>query len=312
MNTTPRLLSYALLASSMALVGSYVALSKPLVMVLPVFLLAWLRFGIGGLATIHWLKRPADEMPMSPATRKFLFLESFFGNFLFSICMLYGVSMTTAVSAGVIMAAIPAVVALMSWVFLKEKISGRTWLAVACSALGIGLLALSKSEHSAHGPSALSGDLNQDNHLLGNALVFAAVLCEAAYAVIAKKLTGALTPRRITALINLWGFALMTPLGAYVAWSFDFGAVTAGSWLLLLFYSLAASVWTVWLWMSGLKNVPASRAGVFTVMLPISAAVVGVLVLGEPLGGLQMVAFGIALLSVVLATLPGRGSAPSH
>lgn len=312
MNTTPRLFSYALLASSMALVGSYVALSKPLVMVLPVFLLAWLRFGIGGLATIHWLKRPADEMPMSPATRKFLFLESFFGNFLFSICMLYGVSMTTAVSAGVIMAAIPAVVALMSWVFLKEKISGRTWLAVACSALGIGLLALSKSEHSAHGPSAPSGDLNQNNHLLGNALVFAAVLCEAAYAVIAKKLTGALTPRRITALINLWGFALMTPLGAYVAWSFDFGAVTAGSWLLLLFYSLAASVWTVWLWMSGLKNVPASRAGVFTVMLPISAAVVGVLVLGEPLGGLQMVAFGIALLSVVLATLPGRGSAPSH
>ena len=312
MNTTPRLLSYALLASSMALVGSYVALSKPLVMVLPVFLLAWLRFGIGGLATIHWLKRPADEMPMSPATRKFLFLESFFGNFLFSICMLYGVSMTTAVSAGVIMAAIPAVVALMSWVFLKEKISGRTWLAVACSALGIGLLALSKSEHSAHGPSGPSGDLTQNNHLLGNALVFAAVLCEAAYAVIAKKLTGALTPRRITALINLWGFALMTPLGAYVAWSFDFGAVTAGSWLLLLFYSLAASVWTVWLWMSGLKNVPASRAGVFTVMLPISAAVVGVLVLGEPLGGLQMVAFGIALLSVVLATLPGRGSAPSH
>ena len=312
MNTTPRLLSYALLASSMALVGSYVALSKPLVMVLPVFLLAWLRFGIGGLATIHWLKRPADEMPMSPATRKFLFLESFFGNFLFSICMLYGVSMTTAVSAGVIMAAIPAVVALMSWVFLKEKISGRTWLAVACSALGIGLLALSKSEHSAHGPSAPSGDLNQNNHLLGNALVFAAVLCEAAYAVIAKKLTGALTPRRITALINLWGFVLITPLGAYVAWSFDFGAVTAGSWLLLLFYSLAASVWTVWLWMSGLKNVPASRAGVFTVMLPISAAVVGVLVLGEPLGGLQMVAFGIALLSVVLATLPGRGSAPSH
>lgn len=312
MNTTPRLLSYALLASSMALVGSYVALSKPLVMVLPVFLLAWLRFGIGGLATIHWLKRPADEMPMSPSTRKFLFLESFFGNFLFSICMLYGVSMTTAVSAGVIMAAIPAVVALMSWVFLKEKISGRTWLAVACSALGIGLLALSKSEHSAHGPSAPSGDLTQNNHLLGNALVFAAVLCEAAYAVIAKKLTGALTPRRITALINLWGFALMTPLGAYVAWSFNFGAVAAGSWLLLLFYSLAASVWTVWLWMSGLKNVPASRAGVFTVMLPISAAVVGVLVLGEPLGGLQMVAFGIALLSVVLATLPGRGSAPSH
>ncbi|WP_296507395.1 DMT family transporter [Rhodoferax sp.] len=311
-NTTPRLLSYALLASSMALVGSYVALSKPLVMVLPVFLLAWLRFGIGGLATLHWLKRPADEPPMTPATRKFLFLESFFGNFLFSICMLYGVSMTTAVSAGVIMASIPAVVAIMSWVFLKEKINARTWMAVACSALGIGLLALSKSEHAAHASSGPASDLSPNSHLLGNALVFAAVLCEAAYAVIAKKLTGALTPRRITSLINLWGFALVTPFGAYVAWSFDFGAVPAGSWLLLVFYALAASVWTVWLWMSGLKNVPASRAGVFTVMLPISAALVGVLVLGEPLGGLQLLAFSIALLSVVLATLPGREASPSH
>lgn len=311
-STSPRLLSYTLLAMSMALVGSYVALSKPLVLVLPVFLLAWLRFGIGGLATLHWLKRPADEPAMTSSTRKYLFLESFFGNFLFSICMLFGVSMTTAVSAGVIMAAIPAVVAVMSWVLLKEKINARTWAAVACSALGIGLLALSKSEHSAHAASGLDANLNQNNALLGNALVFAAVLCEAAYAVIAKKLTGALSPRRITALINLWGFALMTPFGLYVAWSFNFSTVPTPSWLLLVFYALAASVWTVWLWMSGLKHVPASKAGVFTVMLPISVALVGVVVLGEPLDGLQLVAFGIALLSVVLATLPGKGTPASH
>nr|WP_315465311.1 DMT family transporter [uncultured Rhodoferax sp.] len=307
-----RLFSYVLLAMSMALVGSYVALSKPLVLVLPVFLLAWLRFGIGGLATLHWLKRPPDEMPMTRATRKLLFLESFFGNFLFSICMLYGVSMTTAVSAGVIMAAIPAVVALMSWVFLKEKINARTWAAVACSALGIGLLALSKNELHTQSSSGLEADSIKNNPLLGNALVFGAVLCESAYAVIAKKLTGALSPRRITALINLWGFALMTPFGLYMAWSFNFAAVPAGSWLLLVFYALAASVWTVWLWMSGLKNVPASRAGVFTVMLPISAAVVGVVVLDEPMGGLQVLAFGIALLSVVLATLPSPQASPAH
>ena len=51
--------AYASLALSMALVGSYVALSKPLVLVFPIFLLAWLRFGIGGLAMWRWLKKPA-------------------------------------------------------------------------------------------------------------------------------------------------------------------------------------------------------------------------------------------------------------
>jgi EamA domain-containing membrane protein RarD len=39
-------------------------------------------------------------------------------------------------------------------------------------------------------------------------------------------------------------------------------------------------------------------------MLPVSAALVGVLVLGEPLRGMQVLAFGAALAGVLLATLP--------
>ena len=300
-----RWLAYLFLAMSMSLVGSYVALSKPLVAALPVFLLAWLRFGIGGLAMAHWLKRPALEAPMSATTKRLLFLESFLGNFLFTICMLFGVSMTSAVSAGVIMASIPAVVAVLSWAFLKERIGLRVWAAVGCGALGIGLLALSKGELSTQSARGLETATGMSRALLGNLLVFAAVVCEAAYAVIGKKLTGSLSPKRITSLINLWGFLLMTPMGLYTAWHFDFAAVAVPSWLLLVFYALAASVWTVWLWMTGLKTVPAARAGVFTVMLPISAALVGVLALGETLSGLQLLAFAIALLGVLLATLPG-------
>ena len=90
-------LAYAALALSMSLVGSYVALSKPLVAIFPVFLLAWLRFGIGAIAMASWLRKPADEPPLTGRTRALLFLESFLGNFLFSVCMLFGVSMTTAV-----------------------------------------------------------------------------------------------------------------------------------------------------------------------------------------------------------------------
>jgi len=292
----------------MSLVGSYVALSKPLAAAIPVFLLAWLRFGIGGLAMLHWLRKPEDEAPMTAQTQRLVFLESFLGNFLFSICMLYGVSMTSAVSAGVIMASIPAVVALMSWAFLRERISLRIWAAVACAAAGIGLLALTGP--SAHGSKA--NGAAPAMAWMGNLLVFGAVICEASYAVIGKKLTGVLGPRRITALINLWGFALVTPFGLYVAWGFDFGGVQPGIWLLLLFYSLAASVWTVWLWMTGLKVVPAAQGGVFTVMLPVSAALVGVFVLGESLGPAQLAAFGVALVGVVLATVPTKAGATSR
>ena len=299
-------MAYACLALSMSLVGSYVALSKPLVAALPVFLLAWLRFGIGGAAMLHWLKKPLDEAPMTSQTKRLLFLESFLGNFLFSICMLFGVSMTSAVTAGVVMATIPAAVALMSWAFLKERIGARTWAAVVCAVVGVTLVSLSKNELSAYGSIGLEATLTPKNTVLGTFLLLGAVLCEAAYAVIGKKLVGALGPKRITALINLWGFALVTPFGLWAAWKFDFAAVAAPSWLLLVFYSLAASVWTVWLWMTGLKTIPAGQAGVFTVFLPVSAAAVGVVFLGESLGTLQALAFGVALLGVVLATLPTR------
>eukprot|EP01041_Mallomonas_annulata_P020126 gene20126-39754_t len=282
----------------MSLVGSYVALSKPLVAALPVFLLAWLRFGIGGAAMLHWLKRPADEAPLTSQTRRLLFLESFFGNFLFSICMLFGVSMSSAVAAGVVMATIPAAVAVMSWAFLGERIGLRTWTAVGCAVVGVTLVSLSKSELLTHESIDLAADLTPKNALWGTFLLLGAVLCEAAYAVIGKKLVGALGPKRITALINLWGFALVTPFGLWAAWRFDFSSVGDTSWILLVFYSLAASVWTVWLWMTGLKTIPAAKAGVFTVMLPISAALVGVLFMGERLSAVQILAFGIALLGV--------------
>ena len=102
----PPLLAYLCLAASMALVGSYVGLSRQLVAVLPVFLLAWLRFGIAAVAMAHWVRRGPADAPLSPATKRLLFWESFLGNFLFSVCMLYGVALTSALSAGVVMAAI--------------------------------------------------------------------------------------------------------------------------------------------------------------------------------------------------------------
>jgi drug/metabolite transporter (DMT)-like permease len=290
--------AYGCLALSMSLVGSYVALSKPLAAAIPVFLLAWLRFGLGGLAMLHWLRKPANEPPMTRQVRQLVFLESFLGNFLFSICMLFGVSMTSAVSAGVVMAAIPAAVAVLSWLFLRERIAPRVWVAASCAMAGIALLGWAHpAEPSANAASA-------GGAWLGNLLVFGAVLCEASYAVIGKKLTGALGPKRITSLINLWGFLLVTPFGLYAAWRFEFRAVQPGTWLLLVFYSLAASVWTVWLWMTGLKVVPASQGGVFTVMLPVAATVVGVVALGERLSLVQWLAFAFALAGVLLATLP--------
>jgi len=282
---------------SMVLVGSYVGLSKLLVAVLPIFLLAWLRFGIGAVAMAGWLKRAPGEAALSPRDRRLLFLESLFGNFLFSICMLFGMARSSALVAGVILAALPAVVALLSWGLLGERPAGRVLAGVACAVGGIALASSSVAQGAAGATS-----------MLGPLLLTGALACEAIYVVIGKQLTASVGPKRISALVNLWGLALVTPLGLWQATSFDFSSVDSKVWALLVFYSLAASVWAVWLWMTGLRHVPASSAGVYTVWLPISAAAVGVGLLGEHLGALQAGAFALALLGVVLAT--GRAAAP--
>lgn len=189
----------------MSLVGSYVALSKPLVLVFPVFLLAWLRFGIGGLSMWHWVRKPFDDPPVSLHTKRLLFLESFLGNFLFSICMLFGVSLTTAVAAGVMMSSIPAVVALLSWLFLRERMGWRSVVGIACATLGIGLFSLQKVDPGSAATMDANGPMGISRALLGNLLVFAAVVCEASYVVIGKRLTDGMGPKRISAIINLWG-----------------------------------------------------------------------------------------------------------
>jgi drug/metabolite transporter (DMT)-like permease len=297
-------LAYLCLAASMSLVGSYVGLSKWLVAVFPIFLLAWLRFGLAAIAMAGWVKRGPGEAPLDGPTRRLLFVESFLGNFLFSLCMLYGIKLSTALAAGVIMAAIPGAVALLSRWWLKERLTPRVLAGVACAVGGIALVSLLKPAAAASPVEATAGGAAQAV-LWGNLLLLGAVFCEASYVVIGKRLSAGVSPRRISALVNLWGLALVTPLGLWQALSFDFAAVQAPTWALLLFYALAASMVTVWLWMTGLRHVPAARAGVFTVLLPVTAAAVGVALLGEQIAAPQLAAFGLALAGVVLATWPG-------
>lgn len=294
-----RLSGYLLLFTGMALVGTYVALSKPLTAALPVFLLATLRFAIAAIAMLPWLRRGGGDQPIDAATARTLFVQSLFGNFLFSICMLFGIAQTSASSAGLILSSLPAVVALLSWLLLRERLDARGWLAVALAIAGIAALTLLREG----GAGVASGG----DTLAGNLLVLGCVCCEAIYVILGKRLTAALSARRISALINLVGLALMLPLGIAQGLRFDFGSVPATIWGLLVFYAIAASVVSPWLWLSGLRLVPASQSGVFTIALPLAACVVGVVWLGERFTPAHALAFACALAGVALiAAAPVR------
>ncbi len=70
---------------------------------------------------------------------------------------------------------------------------------------------------------------------------------------------------------------------------------------LLVFHSLTASVLSLLLWYNGLTRVSASLAGIFTVFLPATAAVLAILVLNEQPTLAHAAALALMLLSILLA-----------
>jgi drug/metabolite transporter (DMT)-like permease len=65
---------------------------------------------------------------------------------------------------------------------------------------------------------------------------------------------------------------------------------------------VAASVLSTWLWFTGLRHVPASQAGVYTVALPVTAALLGVVVFNEAFTAWHALALALAIASVVCAS----------
>ncbi|MBM3115130.1 DMT family transporter [Jeongeupia naejangsanensis] len=285
---------YALcLIAAMLMVGSNVGIGKAIVATMPVLLFALLRFVVG-VTVLAPVYRPSRLRRVSRAEWRNLFLQALFGTFLFTLLMLYGVRHTSALAAGVITSTIPAVVILLAWGMLGERPSPRAMLAVALAMGGVLIVNLARSD----------GD---GGSLFGNLLVFGAVLCESLYVILSRRLTQTLPAIEICAYTHGIGLLLMLPLGVFASLSFDFTAVRLETWGLVIWYGLAASVFSFWLWMKGIRHVPGQMAGVFTAVLPVAAAGYGILVLGEQ----PTLAHGIALLCVLAGIAIASLQAPA-
>lgn len=281
---------YALfLLLSMLFVGSNVGIGKSIVVFVPVAILATLRFVIA-IAVLWPLFSPVKMRAVRRAEWLNLFLQAFFGTFMFTLLMLNGVQRTSAVAAGVITSTIPAIVALFAWLILREKPNGRALVSIALAIAGVVTINLANGGTSAHEAGAASS-----GSLTGNLLILGAVCCESIYVILSRRLTQTLAPIDICAYTHLFGLCLMLPLGASALWQFDYASVPAGTWALVVWYGLSASIFSFWLWMKGIRHVPGSLAGVFSAVLPVAAAAYGIAFLGER----PTLAHGIALACVV-------------
>lgn len=277
----------------MLFAGSNVGMGKSIVAFLPVPAFALLRFVIA-MAVLWPMLRLASIRRVKPGEWFNLFLQALFGTFMFTLLMLNGVQRTSAVAAGVITSTIPAVVALFSWLFLKERPARRTLLSIGLAVIGIVVVNVS---NAAHGPAA-----STYNSMLGNLMVLGAVCCESFFIILSRRLTQTLPAIEICAYTHFFGLLLMLPFGLSSLLAVDFGRVSLGGWGLVLWYGLSASVFSFWLWMKGIRYVDGSLAGVITGLLPIAAAAYGIAFLGERLTAAHGIALACVVAGIVIAS----------
>ena len=99
--------------------------------------------------------------------------------------------------------------------------------------------------------------------------------------------------------------ALFLPLGLYQVVGFDFSSVGLRGWVAVLHYGVFVTALGYLLWFGGLSRVPASTAGVFTGVLPVSAVVLSYAVLEELFSWAHLVGVACVLLAILLIARQG-------
>jgi drug/metabolite transporter (DMT)-like permease len=288
-------LAYLQLALSMALVGANVAVAKLLAEALPIAMIAFLRCALAMLVLWPLARRIDGAVRVPPEVARNLALQAVFGTAIYNAGLLAGLRLTTALEAGLVLATLPAVVAIGGAVLLRERLPARQWAAVALAAGGMAAITLARAAGGEGGS------------MPGNLLVFVGVLGEAAYVLLARRVAGRVPV--ITASLWMQGFSALV-LAPFALPSAGAAVVLADPRIasLLVFHSLTASVICVLLWYAGLRRVPAGMAGVFTAFLPGTAALVAVTLLGEAFTPTHAMGFVLMIGSVAVATWSRRGA----
>ena len=226
-----------------------------------------------------------------PPTRDWalLALLACFGHFFYQLSLGYSMTRLSAGAAAVVISTVPSVTAVLAMLRLKEHISARAAVGLGVAFVGTLLVTLGRG-HSIHfEPMAF--------------LVFVAVLCSASYFVLQKPLLARTDAIGFTAASLLVATILFLPFGTALP-----AKLMNVPWTQLasvLYLALFPTVVGFVCWSFALSRAPASRVASFLYLQPLMGCVIAWLWLGEIPTWLTVLGGTLAVVGVVLATLPG-------
>lgn len=285
------------LVAAMALTGANVPFGKAIIAEWPIYVFIAFRFVVASavLAVLaHFEPGPRLSAMTRPQAVDMLLL-GLLGSVLYTAFLLEGVQRTAGTDAGIIMATLPAVAALLGILVNRERPKRAQLAAIAMAIAGLAIV------QAAAGGGTRSW--------LGNALVGLAVLCEASFVLISARVARVYRPVRLSLGVSLAGLALSLPLAVPQVMAGTAVAGSSGTWALAIWYALTSSVLCTILWYRGAPHVETWMAGLATAALPIAAIAVSGLYLGESIGVSRLAGAALVIAGIVVgAVAGGRGS----
>lgn len=250
-----------------------------------------LRFPLAALVVFVALRRRGGGF-LWPARgdRIRVFVLGVLGNVFYQQFFIFGLALTRAGTASVLLAATPIITALLSAALGHERVGMRTWLGVIATFVGIAIVVL------------FGGSLDEGGaSLLGDLLMIGASLSWAVYTVGSRRHIEKYGNVQFTAW-TLWIGAIgLCLIGLPAVIRTDLGAVSGGAWLGVV-YAGALSIGVAYLiWYYGVRVIGNTRTAAYSNLVPVVALLAAWLQLGEVPNPGQVVGAGVILAGITLA-----------
>lgn len=202
---------------------------------------------------------------------------------------LVGMAHTTPPHAALLYATTPLLVLVLALARGQERLVPLRAAGMALAFVGVAFLLFGRGFH------------DDGATLLGDALVFAAVIAWAGYTAGSRELLAHIDPLALTASATILGALVFLPVGVPAVLAQDWSRISGRGWLGLAYIGLVTSVVTYLIWSWALARTEASRVAVFTNLQPFATAVLAWAILGTPLTLHFAASAAIVLTGVALA-----------
>ena len=253
--------------------------------VMPAYVLpfGFIVLRVGGsviLFWLIWLFVPKEKILLADFPR--IIAAAFFGVAFNMLTFFKGLSLTSPISASVLMVTTPIIVLILSAIILKERMLKRKVFGIILGLIGTAFLIL-------YGKSVGSAS----NANLGNLLVFANAISYAFYLIVVKKLMEKYNAFTFVKWIYLFGFFMVLPFGYTELAAVDFHTIPVDIAWKIGFVVVFSTFLTYLLNLLSMRELKPTTVAVFIYLQPVFATVFAI---GLGKDELNAVKIGAAIL----------------